>query len=107
MFSQNQIIFILSFIVLFLGACKQKQILILNIDPEKRSDDNTFIKEKNIINEKYQFPIGAPKIVSFANDLGLWTPKAALLIPKISKNYKDSHSNFNMSFINSHRKSFQ
>ena len=69
-FSYTTIILVV--LTIFFGACQQKQKFIdLNIDSKKkRSEKSVLLKEKNIINEKYQYPIGAPKIVS---DYGSWT----------------------------------
>ena len=63
-FSYTTIVLVV--LIIFFGACQQKQKFIdLNIDSKKkRSEKSIFLKEKNIINEKYQFPIGAPKIIS-------------------------------------------
>ena len=63
-FSYTTIVLVV--LIILFGACQQKQKFIdLNIDSKKkRSEKSIFLKEKNIINEKYQFPIGAPKIIS-------------------------------------------
>ena len=68
-FSYTTIVLVVFFI--FFGACQQKQKFIdLNIDSKKkRPEKSVLLKEKNIINEKYLFPIGTPKIVS---DYGSW-----------------------------------